>query len=222
MPKYIHWMLTENIDCQLALLKNSLRVGLQNSSSAKPQFHQCPLVIFPPLHLSTSHFHFHSAPSLSLSALPDFPTMLSLPVCLNLPFLLFALPPCPSHSCQRTFWETSKLVCFLAVVLICQKPQPLSPNEMFYSWPFKGKLLLEIQDRVGCQLFSRTFAATENVIYQTGCAPLLGSVTVLTVLWWLSCLSLVVEKWEELDCHKSELSVTQLHISPWNRFRAVQ
>lgn len=150
--------------------------------------------------------------------------MLSLPVFLNPPSLPPSpspLPPCPSHGRRRTFGETLR-TCLFAFLSssFAKKPRPPSPDEMFYSRPFKAKQ--EIQDGVGCRLFPRTFATAENVIYQPGCVPPLGNVMVLTVLWRRSCLSLVVGKWEELDYHKSELSMTQLHTSLWNRFTATQ
>lgn len=185
-------------------------VSLQNPSLVKTSpdtspsyllFNPCPVLILSSLHLSTSHFPNHPS---SLSTLPVFPGMLSLPVFLNPSSLLFALAPCPSHSHQRTFGETLQ-TCLFALLSssFVKKSQPLSSDDMFYSWPFKGKD------------FSRTFATTENVIYQLGCVPPLGNVTVLTVLWWLSCLSLIVG----LDYDKLELSMTQLHC--WNIFRAI-
>ena len=152
------------------------------------RFNPCSLLILPSLHLSISHSQFHftpSKPSQSSFNTPSPSSHVSLPVFLCLPALLPALPHCKSHSCLRTFGETLQtcLFCFL----FTKKPQPLSPDEMFYICPFKGKQFPEIPDRDGCQLSPRTFASTENVIHQPGCVVQLGNVTDLTVLWCLSC-----------------------------------
>lgn len=146
--------------------------------------------------------------------------MLSLPVFLHPPSLLFALPFCPSHSRHRTFGETLETCLFALLSSSFAKTlNHRASTRCFTVGPSKKS-----RDSRWSWLsaLSGTFTTTVNVIYQPGCILLLGNVTVLTVLWRLSGLSLVVWKWEEIDSHKSKLSMTQLHTSLWNRFRALQ
>lgn len=144
--------------------------------------------------------------------------MLSLPVLLNpSPSSLLSHPA--HYTAGREHSEKpSKLVCFPCRHRHLPKTSTAEP--------WRDILLLALQSKVQhlrwswLSALSSTFATTAKVIYQPGCDPLFWNVTLWTVLLQLSCLRMVMWKWEELDFHTSELSITQLHTC--KRFRAIQ
>ena len=88
------------------------------------------------------------------------------------------VPPClpksPAH--QSAFRETLRAGFVCLAVLMCQKSPPLSPSEMFYILPFKGKCSFKIE--LAVIFFPQTFSTAAIAIYQSGCVPPLGSMTI--------------------------------------------
>ncbi len=203
-------VLTEIMSCQLLLSKISLCVAstLVDSSLDTSPFNLCSVSL--PLYVRLFKSSLFSVNTSTLSFhvfLPRFPQS-------SLPSL--CSPTLPSHSQQRTFGKILQ-TCLLALLSssFAENPNHWAPMRCFTVVPSKDSRNSRWS---WLSAFSHTLATTENVIYQPECDPPLGNMTVLTVFWRLSSLSLIVG----LDYHKSKLSMTKHHTSLCYIFRAIQ
>lgn len=136
---------------------------------------------------SDETWHDPPLPSLSSSTLP-----LSLPPSSPSLSFFFVLPPCPSRNHQWTFGETFQ-TCLFALLSssVAKNPNHRAPTRCF-TVALQSKVTFRDSRWSWLSAFFLHIPRPQrDVIYQAGCAPPLGNVMVLTMLWWLSCLSLV-------------------------------
>lgn len=178
----------------LLVAQTEYRVSADDPSLVKPSpdtslpffFFWCNLSPHNPF-ISSSFYLTLSKPSLSPVNTPRLSSYVVPPCLPKSPSLPFGLPPWPSHSHQRTFRETLQACLFALLSSFAKNPNHRAPTTCFTFDPSK-----ESRDSRWSWLsvFSRTFWTTGNVIYQLGCVPQLGNVTV-----WHCCGGWVVWIW---------------------------